>query len=53
MWVRVCIIYVYRIKESVENVLIKFFKFFYKRGLIFQKSLYIFCVNSVEVRLGV
>lgn len=45
--------YVYRTKESVENVLIKSFKFLHKRGLTFQKSLYTLCVNSVEARSGV
>lgn len=42
-----------RTKESVENVLIKSFKFLHKRGLTFQKSLYTLCVNSVEARSGV
>lgn len=50
MWVRARTTYVYRTKESVENVLIKSFKFLHKRGLTFQKSL---CVNSVEARSGV
>lgn len=44
---------VYRTKESVENVLIKSFKFLHKRVLTFQKSLYTLCVNSVEARSGV
>lgn len=53
MWVRARTTYVYRTKESVENVLIKSFKFLHKRGLTFQKSLYTLCVNSVEARSGV